>query len=44
VMKCSYPPIAIEVCCKCGEEQGLTIRIPEQDPEGHGPFHPKARK
>lgn len=34
------PPLAVEVCCRCGAQRYLSIRYPRENPQGHGPFHP----
>jgi len=41
-MLCSMPPQRVEVCCVCGEKRNLVIRSLEDNPEGHGQFHPNA--
>lgn len=35
------PPQAVEVCCECGGERHLPIRVCAENPEGHGPFFPR---
>jgi len=36
------PPQRVEVCCVCGEKRNLVIKSMEDNPEGHGQFHPNA--
>jgi hypothetical protein len=41
---CSMPPQRVQVCCVCGEIRNLVVKTPEDNPEGHGKFHPNAIK
>lgn len=36
----SNPPQAVDVCCFCGAVRALPVRIPVENPIGHGPHHP----
>jgi hypothetical protein len=37
---CSMPPQRVAICCFCKETRNLVIKLPADNFEEHGKFHP----